>query len=36
MISEGLCNTEDWIKDAESSVLNHRSKLHFKIYSNRK
>jgi len=32
MISEGLCDTEDWSNDAE----NHRNELHFKIYSNRK
>ncbi len=28
MISEGLCDTEDWNNDAENSALN---KLHFKI-----
>jgi len=32
MISEGPCDTEDWSNDAE----NHRNKLHFKIYSDRK
>ncbi len=36
MISEGSCDTEDWSNDAENSALHHRSKLHFKIYSNRK
>ncbi len=30
MISE---DTEDW-NDAKNSALNHRNKLHFKIYSN--
>ncbi len=35
MISEGLCDTEDWSNDAENSALHHRNKLHFKIYSNR-
>ncbi len=36
MISEGSCDTEDWSNDADNSVWPHRSKLHFKIYSNRK
>ncbi len=36
MISEGSCDTEDWSNDAENSVLLHKNKLHFKIYSNRK
>ncbi len=36
MISEGSCDTEDWIIDAENSALHHRNKLHFKIYYNRK
>ncbi len=34
MISEGWCNTENSNNDAENSVLHHRNKLHFKIYSN--
>ncbi len=34
--SEGSCDTEDWIIDAENSALHHRNKLHFKIYYNRK
>ncbi len=33
MISEGSCDTEDWSNDAENSALNHRNKLHYKIYS---
>ncbi len=33
MISEGSCDTEDWSNDAENSVLHHRNKLHFTIYS---
>ncbi len=36
MISEGSCNMEDWINDAENSALHHKNKLHFKINSNRK
>ncbi len=36
MISEGSCDTEDWSNDAENSVLRHRNKLYFKIYSHRK
>ncbi len=36
MISEGSCDTEDWSNDAENSVLHHRNKFRFKIYSNRK
>ncbi len=36
MISEGSCDTEDWSNDAENSVLRHRNKLYFKVYSNRK
>ncbi len=34
MISEGHCDTEDWSNDSENTVLHHRNKLHFKIYSN--
>ncbi len=33
MISEGSCDTEDWSNDAEIAALQHRKKLHFKIYS---
>ncbi len=36
MISEGSCDSENWSNDAGHSVLNHRNKLHFKIYSHRK
>ncbi len=36
MISEGSCDTEDWSYNAENSALDHRNKLHFKIYSHRK
>ncbi len=36
MISEWSCDTDDWSNDAENSALNHRNKLHFKIYSNSK
>ncbi len=32
MISEGSCDTEDWINDAENSALRHRNKLCFKVY----
>ncbi len=32
MISEGSCYTEDWNNDAENSALNHKNKLHFKMY----
>jgi len=32
MITEGSCDTEDWSNDAENSALNHRNKLHVKIY----
>ncbi len=32
MISEGLCDTEDWSNDAENQDLHHRKKLHFNIY----
>ncbi len=35
MISEGSCNMENWINDAEKSSLHH-NKLHFKINSNKK
>ncbi len=35
MISEKLCDTEDWSNDAENSALHYRNKLHFKIHSNR-
>ncbi len=30
MISEGSCDTEDWVMAAENSALHHRNKLHFK------
>ncbi len=36
MISEGSFDTEDWSNDAENSVLHHKNKIHFKLYSNRK
>ncbi len=36
MISEGSCDTKDWNNDAENLALHHRSKLHFKIYYNKK
>ncbi len=36
MISEELCDTEDWSNDAENSALHHRHKLYLKISSNRK
>ncbi len=32
MNSEGSCDTEDWINDAENSALHHMNKLQFKIY----
>ncbi len=32
----GSCDTKDWNNDAENSALNHRNKLHFTIYSNKK
>ncbi len=32
MISEGSCDTEDWINDAENSILHHRYKLYINIY----
>ncbi len=32
LISEGLCDTEDWSNDAENSVLFHINKLCFKVY----
>ncbi len=28
MISEGLCDTEDWSNDAENTALRHRNQLH--------
>ncbi len=31
-----LKDTEDWSNDAENSALQHRNKLHFKIYYNTK
>ncbi len=36
MIFKGSCDNEDWSNDAENWALNHRNKLHVKIYSNRK
>ncbi len=30
MISEGSCDTDNWRKDAENSVLLHRNKFNFK------
>jgi len=33
IISEGSCDSKDWRNDAEKSDLNHRNKLHFKMYS---
>jgi len=36
VISEGSCGTEDWSNDAVNSAFDHKNKLHFKIYSNRK
>jgi len=36
MIYEGSRDTEDWSNDAEKSALHHKSKVHFKIYLNRK
>jgi len=35
MISEGSCDTENWINDAEK-ICHQWNKLHFKIYSNEK
>jgi len=32
MISEGSCDPEDWRNDAENLALNHRNKLHLKIF----
>ncbi len=32
MISEGLCETEDWSNDAENSVLSSKEQILFKIY----
>ncbi len=29
MISERLCDAEDWSNDAENSALHHRNKLYF-------
>jgi len=31
MISEGLCDTEDWSNDADNSALHHRNKLHLNL-----
>ncbi len=36
MISELLCDTEDWRNDSGNSALRNRNKLHFEVYSNRK
>ncbi len=36
MISRGSCDTQDWSNDAENSAFDHRNKLHFIIYLNRK
>ncbi len=36
MISEGSCDTEDWMNDAENSALRHRNKWYFRVYVNRK
>ncbi len=36
MISEGLCEAEDWSNNAEDSALHHRNTFNFKIYYNRK
>jgi len=36
VISEGSCDTEDWSNDAKKYNCDHRNKLHFKIYSDRK
>ncbi len=30
MISEGLCDTEDWNNDAENTALHDRNKIHLK------
>ncbi len=35
MISEGSCDTDAWINDAENSALHHRNTLYFKVYWNR-
>ncbi len=32
MISDGSCDTEDRINDAENTALHHRDKLHFKYF----
>ncbi len=32
LISEGLCDAEDWCNDAENSALRQRNKIHFKIH----
>ncbi len=34
MISEGLCDTEDWSNDDDNSDLLHRNKFNFKVYEN--
>ncbi len=31
MISEGLCDSEDWSNDADNSALHHRNNLHLMI-----
>ncbi len=31
MISEEICDTEDWSNDAENTALHHRNKLHIKL-----
>jgi len=36
VISEGSCDTKDWSNDAENSAFDHRNKLHFKIFEDRK
>ncbi len=36
MISEGLCDTEDWRNDAKYSALDHTDKLNLKFYFNKK
>jgi len=36
MISERSYDTEGWSNDTENSDLHRRSKLHFKMYLNRK
>ncbi len=35
MISQGLCDTDDWNNAAENSALHHKNKLHFHIYSHK-